>query len=233
MSIRGRLLTLAVGGVVPLLVVGLAVLWAVWGGKQKQLNEAIEQQAELAAVVFDHWLDAQYQPLKTIASYPAPHLSDAVALEADLKAAMINRANWIDLRVVDASGRIVLTHPSDAKSLPAGLTEKLLGETQRGQSDVETDWTRGEGHYILAVAFPVPAGGAVIARIDGAALREPLQGMTLPDRALITLLDQRHRIIYRSQSPESTLGLDLSKAGVLSVLDKQNTGVEVRTSAVD
>lgn len=69
MSIRGRLLTLAIGGVVPLLIIGLIVLWAVWNGRQQQLNEALEQQAELAAVVFDRWLDAQYQPLRTIASY--------------------------------------------------------------------------------------------------------------------------------------------------------------------
>ena len=103
MSIRGRLLTLAIGGVVPLLIVGLIVLWAVWNGKQQQLNEALEQQAELAAVVFDRWLDAQYQPLRTIASYSPEHLNDPSSLEADLKAALIQRPFWIDLRVVDAS----------------------------------------------------------------------------------------------------------------------------------
>ena len=70
MSIRGRLLALAIGGVLPLLIVGLTVLWVVWSEKQNQINEALEQQAELAAVVFDRWLDAQYQPLRTIASYP-------------------------------------------------------------------------------------------------------------------------------------------------------------------
>ena len=85
MSIRGRLLTLAIGGVVPLLIVGLIVLWAVWKGKQQQLDEALEQQAELAAVVFDRWLDAQYQPLRTIASYSPEHLRDPSFLEADLK----------------------------------------------------------------------------------------------------------------------------------------------------
>jgi len=233
MSIRGRLLTLAIGGVLPLLVVGLAVLWGVWSGKQKQLNEAIEQQAELVAVVFDHWLDTQYQPLKTIASYPDSSLNDPIALKEDLQAAMINRANWVDLRVIDARGQIASTYPSDAESLPASLIEKLLRETQLGLPDVETDWTRGEGHYLLAVAFPLRVGGAVVARIDGTALNEPLQGMTLPERAVVTLLDQRRRIIYRSQSPESTLGLDLSNAGILSILDHQNTGVEVQRSTID
>ena len=61
MSIRGRLLMLAVGAVVPLLLVGLAALWGMWGAKQQQINEAMEQQAELAVVVFERWLDTQRQ----------------------------------------------------------------------------------------------------------------------------------------------------------------------------
>src|SRR6185295_16961021 len=130
MSIRSRLLTLAIGGVVPLLIVGLIVLWAVWNGKQQQLNEALEQQAELAAVVFDHWLDAQYQPLRTIASYSPEQLTDQSSLEADLKAALIQRPYWIDLRVVDSGAKIVSKYPSDPGGLPVGLTEKLLAEVK-------------------------------------------------------------------------------------------------------
>src|SRR6185503_14827720 len=167
MSIRSRLLTLAVGGVVPLLIVGLIVLWAVWNGKQQQLNEGLEQQAELAAVVFDRWLDAQYQPLKTIASYPPNHLNDKFALEENLKAALRNRTHWIDLRVLDASGKVMATEPAGAGNLPPGLAEKLVGEVRGGLPDVETDWTRGEGRYLVAVAVLLEGGGAVVARIDG------------------------------------------------------------------
>src|SRR5690349_7391132 len=101
MSIRGRLLTLAIGGVVPLLVVGLAILWIVWSEKRNQLNESLEQQAELVGVVFDRWLDAQYQPLRTIASYPHDHLSDPPALKADLDATIVGRPHWVDVRVLD------------------------------------------------------------------------------------------------------------------------------------
>ena len=45
MTIRGRLLMLAIGGVLPLLIVGLTVLWIVWREKQTQLNDSLEQQA--------------------------------------------------------------------------------------------------------------------------------------------------------------------------------------------
>src|SRR4030095_6452385 len=172
MSIRGRLLALAIGGVLPLLIVGLTFLWIVWGEKQKQLNEGLEQQAELAALVFDRWLDAQYQPLKTIASYPPKHLHDMSALDENLKAALRNRTHWLDLRVLDASEKVVATEPAGAGNLPPGLAEKLVSESRGGVPDVETDWTRGEGRYLVAVAVPLEGGGAGVARRDGRAFRD-------------------------------------------------------------
>ncbi len=234
MSIRGRLLALALGAVVPLVLLGLTVLWVVWGAKEEQLNESLEQQAELSAVVFDRWLDAQRQPLITIASYPAGRFTDAAALEADLRAATARRPDWIDVRVLDAGGRVLAAYPSDAENLPAGLAERLMAEAHNGEAAIETDWTRGEGRYILAVAAPIEGGGACIARIDGAALRDLFRGIALPERApVITLLDSRRRVIYRSQTPESTLGLDLSDARVLSALDNQSTAVVTVTSTID
>lgn len=234
MSIRGRLLALALGAVVPLVLLGLAVLWVVWGAKEQQLNESLEQHAELSAVVFDRWLDAQRQPLVTVASYPAGRLGDAAALEADLRAATARRPHWIDARVLDAGGRVVAAFPPDAEGLPAGVAERLVAEAHGGEAAIETDWTRGEGRYVLAVAAPVEGGGACIARIDGEALRDLFHGIALPERALvITLLDSRRRVIYRSQTPESTLGLDLSDAGALSALEGRSSAVVTVTSAID
>ena len=233
MSIRARLLALAIGGVVPLLIVSLVMLWLVWSEKQKQLNEALEQQAELSAVVFDRWLDAQYQPLRTIASFQQGRPNDRAVLTEVLKAARNNRTHWIDLRILDVNARVLAIDPVDAGNVPSSVAEKLLSEAERKLSDVETDWTRGEGRYLLALSVPVQGGGAVVARIDGAALTEPLQGLTLPDRALITLLDRNHRIIYRSQTAASALGLDLSGVDQLSALNDRNTAVMVRESSVD
>jgi signal transduction histidine kinase len=232
MSIRGRLLTLAIGGVLPLLIVGLAVLWIVWNEKRNQLNESLEQQAELVGVVFDRWLDAQYQPLRTIASYPPDHLNDPSALKGNLHAAIIGRQHWVDLRVLDSTGRVMAIEPAGAGNLPSGLSDKLLAEAKRGASDIETDWTWGEGHYLLAVEAPVE-GGAVIARIEGSALKFALHGITLPERAVVTLLDQNHRIIYRSQTTESAVGLDLSGMNQLSAVNERNTAVVVSRSSVD
>ena len=233
MSIRGRLLTLAVGGVLPLLIVGLIVLWVVWTEKRNELNDSLEQQAELVGVVFDRWLDAQYQPLKTISSYSSDDLRNPATLRSNLHAAMIPRRAWIDIRILSSAGEVVAVEPAGSGDLPPAVSEKLLAETKRGASDLETDWTLGEGHYLLAIAVPIEGGDAVIARIDGAALKDALHGITLPERAVVTLLDQKHRIIYRSQTAESTLGLDLSGTDQLSALNERNTAVTVRRSSVD
>src|SRR5688572_31928925 len=175
MSIRSRLMALALGGVLPLLIAGLIVLAIVWNEKQRQLNESLEQQAELAAVVFDRWLDSQYQPLRTIASYPPEHFTDKPALEESLRAALIHRTDWIDLRVVDASGKVVSVYPAGAESLPVNVIEKVLSEIKRGTSSVETDWMRGDGRYLVTIAVPAEGAGAVVARIGAAALREPFR----------------------------------------------------------
>ncbi|HEU4768341.1 MAG TPA: ATP-binding protein [Pyrinomonadaceae bacterium] len=232
MSIRGRLLTLAVGGLLPLLLIGLAFLWVVWSEKRNQLNKSLEEQSELVAVVFDRWFDAQYQPLRTIAAYPSDQLNDPSALQRNLKAALVHRDHWVDVRVLDPSGKVLAIEPAGAGELPSALSAKLLDQAQRGISDIETDWTGGEGHYLLAAAVPLE-GGAVITRVDGSALRTPLHGIALPERALVTLLDQNRRIIYRSQTSESTLGLDLSGVDKLSALTNQPTAVIVATSSVD
>ena len=233
MSIRYRLLALAIGGVLPLLIVSLVMLWLVWSEKQNQLNEALEQHAELSAVVFDRWLDAQYQPLRTVASYQQGHTQQQTAITEVLKAARNNRTHWIDVRILDSNGKVAAIDPADAGELPPGVAEKLLGAAKRNLPDVETDWTRGEGRYLLAVSVPIQDGSAVVARIDGTALTEPLQGLILPERALITLLDHNHRVIYRSQTAESTVGLDLSGVDKLSALDDRNTAVLVSESSID
>ena len=126
MSIRDRLLALAIGGVLPLLIVSLVMLWLVWSEKQNQLNEALEQQAELSAVVFDRWLDAQYQPLRTVASYQQDHTQQQAAITEVLQAARNNRTHWIDIRILDANGKVVAVDPADAGDLPPGVAEKLL-----------------------------------------------------------------------------------------------------------
>ena len=233
MNIRKRLLILAVGGVVPLLLVGLALLWSVWHAKERQLNDGIEQQAELAAVLFDRWLDAQEQPLRTVAEYSSQNRINDNELQDALKAAITPRSSWTDLRVLDAAGKIVAMQPTNAEGLPSGFSERVLAQAQRGVSVVETDWTKGEGRYSLVLMAPIKSGGVVIARIDGAALPEVFRGITLPERTVVTVMDAQRRIVYRSLRSQSALGVDLTGSTIASALNDRKTAVVVLKSSVD
>lgn len=224
---------LAVGAVVPLLLVSLTALWGLWGARQQQLNEAMEQQAELAAVVFEHWLDTQRQPLLTVAALAGGPAPDGASPRNYLRSVIAARPHWIDIRIVNGGGGSMLSHPSDAEEFPPGLAGKLLEEVRNEAAAVETDWTRGEAQYVLAMAVPVASGGAVIARIDGKALQELFRDSLLPDRALITLLDSGRRIIYRSQFSAAFLGSGVSGSALLTALGDGRTAVTVVRSPLD
>jgi signal transduction histidine kinase len=224
---------LAVGAVVPMLLLGLAAIWEVWGAKRQQLNEALEQQAELAAVVIERWLDTQRQPLLTVAALSSERAPDDEFLRNYLGFVKAPRPHWIDIRIVNARGESALSYPSNAEDFPPALAEKLLSDVRRVAAAVETDWTRGEDRYALAVAVPVAEGGAVIARVDGQALQELFSDIQLPDRALITLFDSRQRIIYRSKSPEVFLGAGASGSALFTALGGGRAAVTVVESPLD
>lgn len=233
MSIRGRLVTLVIGAVVPLTIVGLVALWGLWGAKRQHLDESLEQQAELAAVVFDRWLEAERQPLITIAANDRDRLRDPAALGEDLAAAAAPRGHWVDVRVLDAAGATLAVYPPNAtKELPAGLAERLLAKTRDTGSAVETDWTGGEGRHVLAIAVR-REGGVAVARVDGAALEDHFRALTLPDRALVTVLDPTHRVVYRSEHSDATIGAELTDPATHSALGSGPTSVVVVRSALD
>lgn len=222
---------LAVSAVVPLLLVGLAALWSVWVAKQEQYDEAMRQQAELAALVFERWLDTQRQPLLTVAAFARETASDDASLRNLLRLSTDHHPHWIDIRIVNAQGVSLLSHPADAERLPQGLTENLLAEVRHRSEAAETDWTRGEGQCLLAIAAPVASGGAVIARVTGNALQELFRDFRLSDRAFITLLDEQRRIIYSSQSP--AVGTGDTGSALPAALDNRRTAVAVVKSPLD
>lgn len=232
-SIRKRLLTLAIGGVVPLLAVGLVLLWSVWHTKEQQLNDGLEQQAEMAAVLFERWIDAQGQPLRTIAAYSNQPRTAGNPLQDELKAAMTSQPFWNDLRVLDAGGTVLAMQPSSAESLAPGLAERVLAEARRGVSLVETDWTNEETRPSLILTAPTKSGGGVIVRINGSSLKDIFQGVTLPDRTLVTVLDPQRRLVYHSQGSQSGPGVNLTGSTITSVPNDRDAAVVVLKSPLD
>ena len=206
-GIRGRLLLLAIGVAVPLALVGALGLRGLWNASRLQLDDSIRQQAELAAVAFERWVDAQRQPLTTLAAMVEEQRghSAPVFIES-IRFTFVTRPHWIDLHVVDAGGKSIAAQPAGREPPPPALIDHLLSETrQRDDWVVVTDRTFSEERPVFAIAVPVKTGGAVIARVDGAVVSELFRDIQLPEGGVIAIFDADNHLLYRRPATEAMI----------------------------
>ncbi|HYO92370.1 MAG TPA: ATP-binding protein [Pyrinomonadaceae bacterium] len=234
MGIRGRLIILAVGVAVPLVLVGIADLRGMWRVSRSQLDESVKQQAELAAVAFERWVDAQRQPLTMIAAMAADERVEPAAFNVNLRYVVETRPHWIDLHVLGPAGENLTTQPTGREPLPPALTQHLLAEvTRRSSWTVATDRTLDEARPTFAVAVPVKGGGAVVARVDGAAMRELFQDVNLTERSVIGVFDSEGRVLYRKQTTETPVDMHITGTPLLTALgDERRRALGDKRAAV-
>lgn len=233
-SIRGRLLILVLGAAIPLGVVGAAALRGIWQVSQAQLKDSMKQQAQLVGTAFERWADAQREPLTTITTALSDNQFDKTRLNDELRYIVQPRSDWIDLRVVDVSGHNVAVEPADTQPMPSALVDYLMTEMQRGNSWVlVTDRTRDESFPTFAIAQPLNNGGAIIARIDGTAIRSVFSHIELHNSAVIAVFDERGQILFRKPSPQFSANEEVSFAPLVSALGLQQSSVAEIDSPYD
>lgn len=225
---------LAVGIAVPLAVVGAINLRGMWSVSRSQLNDSVEQQSELAAIAFERWVDAQRQPLNTIAAIAANRKLDDPSF-SDLRFVVQTRPQWIDLRIVDAEGNSRFIEPSGQEPPPSALIQYLLAETnQRKSWALMTDRTRDEARPIFAIAVPIEGrGGAVIARIDGSAISELFGETKFPEQAVIAVFDSEGHLLYRRQSAKRAIATEVSGSPLFAALGDRRLAVTELASPYD
>lgn len=234
MGIRKRLLILSIGISVPLILAGLLMLWTLWRESRKELTHSIEEQSQLAAIAFEKWIDGQRQPLSTLATIAAEQSQGPLPFAGRLSYIVDTRLYWIDLWILDDAGSTRASHSRDAKSLPRELLETLKTEMRRRNSwAVVTDWTRGEGYPLLALAVPVATGGMIVARIDGSAIAQLFRSIQLSEGAVIGIFDSQRRVLYRSSAENTYLGTDRSDSPLFAPLSKQSKAVVETVSPYD
>ncbi len=234
MGIRKRFLILSIGISFPLILAGLLMLWALWRESKRELTRSIEEQSQLAAVAFEKWIDGQRQPLSTLATITAQHPQGPLPFAERLSFIVDTRPYWIDLWILDDAGHTRASHSPNGTGLPNELLETLRTEMRRRNSwAVVTDWIRGEGHPMLALAVPVSTGGMIVARIDGAAIAEVFHGIQLSQGAVIGIFDSQRRVLYRSSAENTYVGTDRSDSPLFAPLSTQSKAVVETMSPYD
>lgn len=234
MGIRGRLVSLSIGIAVPLTLVGLAMLMGLWRESRSQLDESVKTQAELAAVAFERWIDGQRQPLSALAAQidarPGPPYSFADGLPF-----LINsHPYWLDLHVLDSSNNTLITQPENAAPLSPEIINTIRAETERRRSwAVVTDWTRGEGHPVIAIAVPADNGSMVAARVGGEAIGSIFSRIKFADNSVVIVFDSQRRVLYRTSTDNTYFGTDRSDSPLFVPLSQQTTALVEAASPYD
>lgn len=230
-SIRRQLLLLILSITVPFTLVGVFGLLRVWSISRSQLNDSVQQQAELAALAFERWVDSQRRPLETIAAIAADRKMQSLnSVEYGIK----TRPYWMDVSIVSAAGAIVRSFPADAKHAPPALVDYLLTETQKRKSWLlVTDRTRDESRPVVAIATPIQTGGAVILQLDGAAIDALFNQIQPPGSAVIAVFDAQGQLLFRKQTDDTPLTIDVGSSPLFNALGAQRVTVAELHSPYD
>ncbi len=234
LGIRGKLLLLAIGIAVPLLLVGAFDLRNMWQLSRAQLDDSVKQQVDLASVALERWLDDQKKGLAAIAASAADNDIRLPAIRDNLEKVLHTRPFWMDLRVTDAAGTVIIAQPARRELLSSALSDYLVAEMRKRNSwVVVTDRTLDEARPIVIIAVPIETGGAVIVRIDGAAINELFDTIELSQHVVISVLDSNGRVLYRRRGSEAPTDADVSWTSVGSAVGAGRTSVLELRSPID
>ncbi|HLA09535.1 MAG TPA: ATP-binding protein [Pyrinomonadaceae bacterium] len=233
LGIRGKLVLLALGIAVPLVLFSAIDLRSMWRLSRAQLDDSLKQQVELAAIVLGRWLDDQTKALAAIAALADDADVPTKAASENLQNVLRTRPFWLDLRINNAEGNTVVSQP-DRVPLPSALADHVASRIREGDSwAVTTDRTVDEARPTVIIAVPTANEGAVIARIDGTAINELFRGIDLPPEAVISVLDADGRVLFRRRGSDMRMEADVSWATLASTLETSRTNVVELTSPID
>ena len=234
-GIRFRLYVYAAVIALPLAYIGFIGIRATWEANRRQLEDSISRQAQISGVAFEQWLEAQREPLITIAAYVDEQRAFGPGFHRMLDLTVNTRSHWVGLRIVDNTGQVLLLKPSSPPEVSAATIDTLLSKTSEKGWGIATDWSQGNLRGILLLSVPTKAGGAVIAQLDIVTMSGFfLKKVKLSEQSVMSILGPQKRIIlYHNPTPETYLGSDLSQSPFYSAMGNKSNGVLELESPID
>jgi methyl-accepting chemotaxis protein len=104
---------------------------------------------------------------------------------------------------------------------------------KRNSWTVVTDRTLDEARPLVIIAVPMQKAGAVIARIDGAAINQLFDSIKPAPEAVISVIDANGRVLYRRRGSEAPSEVDVTWPPLSSVITNERTNVVELTSPID
>lgn len=230
LSIRARLLCLALGLLIPLVLSGFLNLWGFWKASRTQIDESLKQQAKLAAAAFEQRILAYRQTLEAI-SVLANNNESRLALQDYLDSIVKTRPNWLDIQIVNRSGERILSQSKKSNNFSAISVQALEKEAIRENSFViAIEQTIGENSQVLSLALQTGDGNFIVARIDGASISDVFKNFEFSDVNILAVFDKNNRLLYRSRVSPEQMSLDIGETPLLAALnEKREDAIEIES----
>lgn len=210
LTLRARLVWLTLGLAIPFVLAGLFNLLSFWQASRTQMEEALVQQARLAAWAFEQRLDLQRGTLE-MAAIMADRDRNTPPVKDYLDSIVKTRRNWLGAQIVTADGGVVLAESSKQANLPSVSVAALRQTRAAGNSlIVLTEQSPDAKIRLLTLALPTDDGNFVVARINGESVNDIFENLAIPDEDIIAVFDANDRLLYRSSIPPDKISLDVS-----------------------
>lgn len=232
LSVHARLLWLTTGLVIPLVLAGFFNLWSFWVASRAQMDESLEQQADLAAGAFEQQLLSHRRTLETVAANTAandPATSDRLSRYLD--SIVETRPQWSDLRIADRDGRTILSQTVKPPNFPNDVLRGILEEAARENSFiVSAEQTPTKRLSFFVIAQPIGNDRFIAARVDVTSSNSVFENLKLPEENIIAVFDRNYRLIYRNrQLPEQKSIEEIEKPFILLLNETRDGTVEVKS----
>jgi signal transduction histidine kinase len=205
-----------------------------WEANRHQLEDSIRTQAEITAVAFEQWIEAQREPLTTFGAYIDEEPDADLRFQNLLRLMVKTRPHWVGVHIVKESGAKTISEPPDTPKLPSDVVNRLLHQLKGSEWAIDTNWSEDSSMGTVLLAVPT-AGGGVIAQMDVSTVSDSfLRGVKLSEQSVLSIFGPQSRIIlYRNPTPETYLGKDMSNAPFYSALGGRTSAVVELKSPID
>lgn len=216
-----------------MLAFGLIDVYRVWQYNRQQLMDSLKKRTELAAIAFEQWANSQQEPLATLSEILEDKPIRSIIIESNLLYLLETRPLWLNLQIVDSNGNKLLSQ-SKGKEPPKSLIEDLLNEVNKKKVWVlTTDRTESEKNPIFTFATPTKDGGAVIAQIDGEAVKGLFRDIELSENTVVSILSKDGKVLYRRVLDDVSLSSDIVGTDLIESLGTERINVAEIKSPYD
>lgn len=212
LTIRARLVLLTLGLTIPFVLAGLFNLWSFWQASRAQMEDALVQQARLAAWAFEQRLSLQRATLE-MAAMTADRDQNDLPVKEYLDSIVQTRRNWLDAQIIAGDDGTVLAQSSQQSDLPP-VSVAALRQARRANNSliVLTEQSPDAKIRLLTLALPIENNRFVVARINGESVNDIFENLNVPDGNVIVVFDAADRLLYRNEIEPEKVRLDVSRS---------------------